>query len=92
MTTKCVERCGWALSLSIIAAAMFSAAAAVPAPVGSKSSAASATLALVSIIPDDVEASDAPGDLDGRLYSNEWTEGAIPLNARPPRGAILVVR
>ena len=91
MTTRCIKRCVMALSLSMAAMAALSAAAVVPAPVGSRSSSASATLAFVSIVAGDVEASDVPGSLDGRLYSNEWLSGSGPLNARLPTGIILVV-
>ena len=92
MTTGLVGRRGRLLPLFTATFAVLSAAAVVPAPDGSKSSTASAILAVMPIVSGDVESSSVPCDLDGRLYSNEWTEDAGPLNARPPRGVVLIMR
>ena len=65
----------------------------VPQPTGSSSSVASGTLASLVTVSGDLEASAELVDFDGRLYSNEWIDGeGVPLNARPPCGALLIVR
>lgn len=87
-----LARCCGGLSLMFAATfAVISALADVPAPAGSKSSMASAILAVMPIVAGDVEASGVPGEMDCRLYSNEWTEDAGSLNARPPRGVVLII-
>ena len=65
----------------------------VPQPTGSRSSVASGMLDSLVTVSGDLAASAELTDFDGRLYSNEWIGGeGVSLNARPPCGALLIVR
>lgn len=82
------------LMLGVVALALIlPAVALVPEPSGSSSSVASGMLDSLVTVSGDLAASAELTDFDGRLYSNEWIGGeGVPLNARPPCGALLIVR